>query len=83
VVDVLEISLDLTKSHNWPGDKLGEQGHITGELKNIAGRRDHAAITVDNVGNRMKSVEGDSDRQDNIKRGSAEVGMNGLQEPIA
>ena len=73
MVDVLKIQLDLTKSNNWPGDKLGKQRNKTGELKKIAGRRDHAAITVDNVGDRMKCVKGDSDRQDDIKQGSAEV----------
>ena len=67
LVDVFQIFFDLSESHNRSGDQLRKQRHVTGKLKEIARRFDGATIAVDDVGDRMKGIKGNADRQNDIQ----------------
>src|SRR6266508_6731160 len=57
----------IAGSHNWAGDQLRKKGNGQDKIAQGFRRLQDAAINVERVGERMKRVEGDADRQKNIE----------------
>ena len=67
------------ESHDRSSDQLGEQRHVTGELEEVLCRRNMAPVGVDNVRDRVKRVERDSNRQDDIQVWRLKVHAKGVK----
>jgi len=77
VIKVVEIGFDLAEADDGPGNELRKKRDVTGELPEVARRRDDAAIGVDHVADRVKSVERNADRKNDVQG----RGVNGHVKP--
>src|SRR5207247_10557994 len=57
----------ITGEHKWLGDQLKKKGNRQDEIARRFGRLQNAAINVERVGERMKRVKGNADRQKNVE----------------
>src|SRR5207253_8272247 len=57
----------ITGPHDWSGDQLWKKGNRQNEIAQRSGRLQNAAINIQGVGKRMKSVKGNADRQQDVE----------------
>ena len=55
------------RPHDRPRDQMRKKRHEHGELNQVFGRLDLAAINVDDVTHRLKRVKRDADRQNELE----------------
>src|SRR5207253_7870739 len=57
----------ITGPHDWSGDQLWKKGNRENEIAKRSGRLQDAAINIEGVGKRMKSVKGNANRQQDVE----------------
>ena len=72
----------IARAHDRSGDQLREKGNRQDEIAQRSGRLQHAAINVERVGERMKRVERDADRQKDIEMRRLVDDADARQEPL-
>ena len=75
---VIDLGRNLGVSDNRAGDELVKEAHKEQELERRAGGGDLAAIDIDHIGNGLKGVEGDADRQRDLRHGER-YGQHGIE----
>jgi hypothetical protein len=63
-----DLGQEQRRAQNRAGDQVRKIGHEQRELDQVRGRRDLAAIHVDDVADRHERVERDADRQNDVDR---------------
>ena len=84
-----ELGQQLAGAHDRSRHELREEGDVEREVEGAPGRRLHAAVDVEGVGEALQRVEGDADRQRHLEPGrslgqrGAERGHHALGEEAA
>ncbi|MND40616.1 hypothetical protein D3C80_313580 [compost metagenome] len=79
---VVELVDQVLEAQHRAGDQVREDRHEGGEVHQVAGGRGVAAIDVDDVADGLEDVEGDPDRQQDVReheRLHAEGGDDGVE----
>ena len=72
----------IAGTHNWSGDELREKGDGENEITQGSRRLENAAINIKGIGEGMKGVKGDANRQENIEMGQMINDPDPSEQPL-